>query len=213
MTPSVQGDQVPIGQVGRVLGEGVQGRVHVERFQDGSVAAVKLVHEPEARAMLRGEGKALQRLADIDGVPALIGVRENPETFAPELVQEMYPGTSIEDAIEDGTPIPEGFWDDVERIMDEANRAGVYHTDLHTGNIIMRPDGSAGVIDWANAQDVGGGVLGRVLGWGAAGPQGGTAKQVADRLRKLHPETVGADEWRSSTGQELLQRSQQGLED
>jgi hypothetical protein len=119
----------------------------------------------DAVTRLRREHEVLTRLAGLDCVPRVHGIR----TFWEHefLIEEYVPGETLLNAIV-GTyprrlrdPAPDLLADYlrwVDRIIDELSRAldalhgrGVCHGDVHPSNIMIRPDGSVLLLDFEYA--------------------------------------------------------------
>ncbi len=104
-----------------------------------------------ACACVRAEAQVLKLLAHVPGVPRLLHVDHG----AGVLVQERAPGLALSEAM---TTLPPDMrrWAQVAlalaRIVDDVNRAGVLHGDLHPGNIVFDVDtGAVTVIDFGAA--------------------------------------------------------------
>lgn len=92
-----------------------------------------------ARVLLRREARALQALRDVDGIPTL--VRSDGHT----LVRSFLPGTPIFSVQPDSAQ----YFRHAAKLLRRMHRAGVAHNDLaKEPNILLRPDGSPGFIDF-----------------------------------------------------------------
>jgi signal transduction histidine kinase/predicted ATPase/CheY-like chemotaxis protein/predicted Ser/Thr protein kinase len=107
--------------------------------------------DASACARVRAEAQVLKLLAHVPGVPRLLHV----DYGAGVLVQERAPGLVLSEAM---VTLPRDVrrWSKVAlvlaRIVDEINRAGVLHGDLHPGNIVFDDDtGAVAVIDFGAA--------------------------------------------------------------
>jgi hypothetical protein len=94
-----------------------------------------------ARALLRRERKALLALEPLDGVPRLV-----ERTPSPEVLERTHL---------DGEPLHRvrelrvDFFERLEELVRALHARGVAHNDLHKEqNIIVRPDGAPGLIDF-----------------------------------------------------------------
>jgi len=73
------------------------------------------------------------------------------------LLMERIDGIPIDDAIEKGAVLPQKFnlkkfFRELERFVKKMNELGIYHNDLHTGNIMVDRDGLPCVIDFGKAE-------------------------------------------------------------
>lgn len=92
-----------------------------------------------ARSLLRREALALKALKGIDGVPQFV----SSDGYV--LVRSFMPGIPIFE----GRPDSAGFFRDAARLLRRIHRAGVTHNDLaKEPNILLRTDGSPGVVDF-----------------------------------------------------------------
>lgn len=108
-----------------------------------------------ARVLLARERRALQRLAGLDGVPELEsdprwrgahGERES-------LVRAFMPGAPLHQT----ASLPEDFFEHLAALVARLHERGVCHNDLHKEqNVIVRPDGRPGLIDFQLASVHGG---------------------------------------------------------
>ncbi len=123
---------------GAVL-HGLQADGPIERpvaVRDASAGPVWL--RPVAKILLGREAKALHRLAGVDSVPELL-------TRARGLLVRSWV---------DGRPLSEGtppliYWSSGRKLLRQIRAAGVTHNDTHKPeNWIVRPDGTAGLIDF-----------------------------------------------------------------
>ncbi|MGP3912344.1 class III lanthionine synthetase LanKC [Nonomuraea sp. 10N515B] len=125
-------------------------------------------HE-DAVARQARERWALERLAGVDGVPALIDAFElgGHHFIAEEYVegQPLHVWCGVHHPwVVNASPTPEDMADftrraveivdRLERLLDAIHARGVVFGDLHLGNVIVRPDGSPALIDFELAFDI-----------------------------------------------------------
>ncbi len=110
-----------------------------------------------ARVLMQRERRALERLAGIDGVPRLM-----PEEELPGLAELAgldgavpAPGACLVRSFVEGQPLhlaaelPADFFDHLDALVLALHGRGVCHNDLHKEqNVMVRPDGRPGVIDF-----------------------------------------------------------------
>jgi RIO-like serine/threonine protein kinase len=100
-----------------------------------------------ARALLARERRALERLADLDGVPRLESAAHWRAGHLERavLVREFTAGTPLHLA----TSLPEDFFAHLAALVTRLHARGVCHNDLHKEqNVIVRPDGRPALIDF-----------------------------------------------------------------
>ncbi|MEN6372978.1 MAG: hypothetical protein ABFD64_13300 [Armatimonadota bacterium] len=92
--------------------------------------------------LIRRESTALARMDGVEGVPRLF---QRIDRHA--MVIEHIDGTALRDF--EGN-IPEGFFDELDNIMDAVHSRGVTHCDLRSsGNVMIASDGKPKVVDFA----------------------------------------------------------------
>lgn len=92
-----------------------------------------------ARGAAAREARALQRLASIDGVPALLGWDGR------ELLRSYLAGAPMQQA----QPRQRGYYRDALRLLARLHRRGVVHNDLaKEPNWLVRADGSPALVDF-----------------------------------------------------------------
>jgi predicted Ser/Thr protein kinase len=99
------------------------------------------------RMTLRFEGRAMERLAGIRGVPRLL------DRWRTGLVMEAVPGRMLTTWRRGAAP-PGGAFDDLDRIIAEAHARGVVLGDVHRRNILVDTDGRVHLVDFEVALDV-----------------------------------------------------------
>jgi hypothetical protein len=98
---------------------------------------------PFSMLMSRREYRIYQKLAGIQGVPAL-GPRYGRRGFFHQYVKGV---TLFE--LPKGRPLPEQFWNDLRAILERIHERRIVHLDFHKlGNIIQGEDGSAYILDF-----------------------------------------------------------------
>lgn len=97
------------------------------------------------RWVLRREARAYEKLAGVDGVPALLGWLDPLA-----LVLEYRPGEFLSRRL--AGQLPEAFVPELESLVAEMHARGVVHLDLrHRSNVLAGRDGRPVVIDFASA--------------------------------------------------------------
>ena len=92
-----------------------------------------------ARRAAAREARALVRLADIDGVPALLGWDGR------ELLRSYIAGAPMQQA----QPRQRGYYRDALRLLSRLHRRGIVHNDLaKEPNWLVRADGSPALVDF-----------------------------------------------------------------
>jgi len=98
------------------------------------------------RFLVWREAKAYKKMNGLRGVPSLYRV-----VGGLALVIEEIPGMDLEEA-ENGTKLPDGFFDALKEVVDGFHERGVAHCDLkRAANILVGQDGNPYIIDWAAA--------------------------------------------------------------
>lgn len=122
-----------LGSVERVV---VDGTVCVRRVaRGGRVPGSRWV----ARRLLARERRALERLARLDGVPALVAVERGT------LTRSWIDGVPLSHAAE----LPVDFFDELDALVARVHEAGVCHNDLHKEqNVLVRADGRPALVDF-----------------------------------------------------------------
>jgi predicted Ser/Thr protein kinase len=86
------------------------------------------------------EARQLKRAEGIEGVPRLLAV-PGPNVF----IREYFPGVPVPAA----PPTSSGFYDRLRAIALALHARGITHNDLHKeANVIVRPDGTPGLLDF-----------------------------------------------------------------
>lgn len=92
-----------------------------------------------ARGAAAREARALQRLAEVDGVPALLGWDGR------ELLRSYIAGAPMQQA----QPRQRGYYRDALRLLAQMHRRGIVHNDLaKEPNWLVRGDGSPALVDF-----------------------------------------------------------------
>jgi serine/threonine protein kinase len=153
----------------RVLGDGSSGHAHLARTTDGQTVVVKICgvrlseHVPYARdaaAEYNMEHRILGAMNGRDGLfPELLSygrfVNNDGRWFIYTVLSHI-PGTTLCDIVDASLcgeqPIPRDYADrimgDVETAIALLHDAGFVHRDLHDGNVLVKPDGHAVLIDF-----------------------------------------------------------------
>jgi serine/threonine-protein kinase len=138
----------------RLLGRGALGEVWEanDREQEGTKVAVKIMHAADDElALARLHFAREARLASLLRHPHVVIVQDAGEAAGTSfMVMDMVEGTSLRKLIGDpAVPLSERLrW--VRQVGDglaAMHRAGVVHRDLKPENVIVRPDGTACIVD------------------------------------------------------------------
>ncbi len=142
--------------VGRI-GAGGMGAVYAGVAEDGSSAAVKVVHpqfaaDPDFRARFAREVDMVARVR-ATCTPAFLGADTRAAT--PWLATEYVPGRTLRQYVRENGPLSGGMLVALAVGLAEALNAihsvGVVHRDLKPGNVILAPDGPK-VLDFGIAR-------------------------------------------------------------
>ena len=161
MQPLTSDDPAEIGgyRLQARLGAGGMGRVYLASTPAGRPVAVKVVRsglsdDPDFRARFRREIQAAQR---VHGLYTAQLVDADPDATPPWLVTAYVPGPSLEEAIDDHGPMPEGMVfrliAGVAEALQAIHAADVVHRDLKPSNVLLAQDGPR-VIDFGIARAV-----------------------------------------------------------
>jgi diguanylate cyclase (GGDEF)-like protein len=155
-------EEIPGITISRLLGRGGHASVYLGRH-DGVDYAVKIVDDdtdPQVEDAFRREAAVLACLTGAD-VPRVryvgqVGTR-------PYLVMDFVQGRALRALFDDG-PLPSSVVADLgaqlATTLGVAHRAGLAHRDLKPENVIVRPDGSACLVDFGLACRTGTGSAG-----------------------------------------------------
>ncbi|MFG3253136.1 protein kinase [Streptomyces sp. NPDC048172] len=145
------------------LGAGGMGEVWRARDRDlGREVAVKLFSppsdvQPEERAELLGRFRREARAAAALDSPHIATVHDHgADDGVPYLVMELVEGRSLERVLRDEgrVPVRDALdWSaQICRALATAHTAGVVHRDIKPANVVVRPDGTAVVLDFGIAR-------------------------------------------------------------
>jgi RIO-like serine/threonine protein kinase len=94
-----------------------------------------------ARRLMERERAALERLADLDGVPRILAT----DGCAGVLVRSYVEGAPLSQARE----LPENFFDELDVLVEAVHARGVCHNDLHKEqNVLVGADGRPWLLDF-----------------------------------------------------------------
>ncbi len=90
--------------------------------------------------------------------PASVAMIRNTETDETYIIMERINGPSIGDITNDHVPIPEKynhekFFEKLKQNLKKMHEEGIYHRDLHTGNVMVDEDGEPVIIDYGSTTD------------------------------------------------------------
>ncbi len=161
----------PYTLLGR-LGAGSMGTVYIGRSTGGRTVAVKLVraelaHDTTFRSRFRSEVAAARRVSGAFTAPV---VDADTETEVPWMATAFVPGLTLDEAVDDAGPLPEGTLRALTAGIAEAlvavHAAGLVHRDLKPSNVLLALDGPH-VIDFGIARAVEAGTVLASAGHGA----------------------------------------------
>ncbi len=137
-----------------VLREGSSTRPFLWAVDENGVEAVvkdfsrnrTLFRNTFGRFLVWREEKAYRRLRGLRGIPVLYRVVDGLA-----LVMERIPGESLED-LETRRRLPKSYFDELEKIVEDAHARGVAHCDLKRApNLLVGLDERPYVVDWSAA--------------------------------------------------------------
>ena len=164
-------------KIGRPVGRGGTATVfHAHYLPLKRSVAVKILRPDaaadDARRKFVDEARALARL-DHDNVVRVFDVVEDEGLLL--IIMDFVEGRSLKQILdEDGALDPADAVDVARQValaLDHAHGARILHRDVKPGNIILREDGKAVLVDFGNAEEV-----------GEAGERRGTAHYVAPEV-------------------------------
>jgi tRNA A-37 threonylcarbamoyl transferase component Bud32 len=148
-------------KIGRPIGRGATATVfHATYLPLKRDVAVKILKAdataPEARRRFVDEGKALAKL-DHENVVRVFDVVEDGGCLL--IIMDFVEGRSLLDAIEEDGPLePAAAVETARQIalaLDHSHANKILHRDVKPGNVILREDGKAVLVDFGNAEAVG----------------------------------------------------------
>ncbi|MBR8744076.1 serine/threonine-protein kinase [Nocardiopsis sp. MG754419] len=172
------------------LGFGGMGTVYLARSPFGRTVAVKAVHpelvdEPEFRERFAREVTALRRVRS-RFVPRFAGA--SPRADIPWLATGHIPGPTLHEQVRNVRPLRDGALarvvTGVAAALADIHRAGIVHSDLKPGNVILSPRGPR-VLDF--------GVATRRAEQSPHGPLWGTPGWVAPERLRGFPASAASD--------------------
>ncbi|WP_349741834.1 bifunctional protein-serine/threonine kinase/phosphatase [Roseateles cavernae] len=126
-------------------------RLYQARREDGSLVAIKTLHEarakdPQERAMLAHEGWLGQRLAAAGG---LVRAHEAPDASAFYLLFDWHGGRTLEQLLGERPSLPDflAAATALTQALGRLHRAGVVHRDIKPANIHLGHDGQWRILD------------------------------------------------------------------
>jgi len=141
----------------RVLGTGGMGAVYAARAQDGSIAAIKILHPEmgarrEVRERFLREGWAANQIGH-PGVVQMLGQGDGEEAF---LAMELLEGETLRERVRRHGRLPlDEVLDVAAQVLDvlvAAHARGVIHRDLKPDNLFVMLDGRVKVLDFGLAR-------------------------------------------------------------
>jgi predicted Ser/Thr protein kinase len=151
--PRFVGDYQILGR----LGAGGMGRVFLGRSPGGRQVAVKVVHaelvrEQEFRSRFRREVQAARMVSGAFTAPV---IDADPDATQPWLVTSYIAGPSLQQAVDDGGPVPSAtalvLAAGLAEALKSIHGAGLVHRDLKPSNVLLAEDGPR-VIDFGIAR-------------------------------------------------------------
>jgi len=98
------------------------------------------------RFLVWRECRAYRRLKELKGVPAFLSAKDGLSIF----IEEIH-GRDLEN-LDSNISLPENFFSDLQKLVDEIHEKGLAHCDLKRApNIILGSDGKPYIIDWSAA--------------------------------------------------------------
>lgn len=149
-------------KVEKLLGKGAMGEAYLARREaDGAPVVVKriepsLAADPALKARLQREWQALARIRRHPSVVGIHGVALDADP--PHMVLEYVPGVGLDALLERRGQLPAleaaRITRDLARGLAAVHEQGLLHRDVKPANAILRPDGTATLVDFGLAKDV-----------------------------------------------------------
>lgn len=150
------------------------------------------------RWLCRREMRFYKKLADVPNVPDVLG------TFGPTgFVHDFVPGRPLDKDL----PVPDGFFAELRRLLDELHRRGMAYVDTNKPqNIILGDDGRPHLIDFQISYDLhelGDWALNR---WWLRRLQREDLYHVLKHKRRMRPDEMSEEEYERATRKSVLIR-------
>jgi tRNA A-37 threonylcarbamoyl transferase component Bud32 len=128
---------------------------HVHEWLDCANTVVKLIDlgddaEPSVLAHFRDELDHLERLEGLGVAPRLVDAWICPEVGLGYIVQERVEGVTLHEFLTENE-MPKDVLMTILKLMRKMHDAGIVHTDLHPGNIMLAVSGPVRFVDFGEA--------------------------------------------------------------